>query len=627
MDNQTRHLNVGTELGNGKYKILRFIGAGGFGCTYEAEFTIMHSKVAIKEFFVGSCCNRDEDGKISVGTQSQTRFVDQLMDKFLREARNLFRLSHPNIVHVIDVIQENGTSYYVMDYIEGRSLQDIVSEEGPMSEARALHYINQLMYALEYVHSQKMLHLDIKPDNIMVDKNDNAILIDFGVSKQYDEVDGHNTSTIMGQTPGFAPLEQTTNTVKQFTPATDIYSLGATLYAMLTGETPPPTADLMAGLAYLKPLPQDVKPSTRMAINAMMQPKRDYRPQTIAQVRQMLFGVAPSARQSMPDVNQAPPMPPVPPTSGSSTMPLSASSFQGNNATQYIAPASNAPAQPMQGMMPQKPEKKSKVKPWVWIIIAAAVVTLALIIGLIVFIANRVNDDNDYYDPYADEVEAVEEFAVPADDSYYYDSVVAVEEVVPQTPASSSYSSVPATASAGVSGTENGHEWVDMGTSVYWATTNVGTSYEKGNGSFYSWGETSTKSCYDETTSQTYGKSIGSIAGNARYDCARVNWGGSWRMPTKAECQELINKCTWTWYGTGMKVTASNGNVIYLPAAGFAGTTGEALDYQKLGYYWSASPYDNESSWSLTFDSNGARVSSSDDARYWGMSIRPVLDK
>lgn len=605
MDNQqTRHLSEGTELGNGKYRILRFIGAGGFGCTYEAEFAIMHSKVAIKEFFVGSCCNRSLDGTISVGTQSQTRFVAQLEDKFLREARSLFRLSHPNIVHVSDVLQENGTSYYVMDYIDGRSLQEIVETEGPMPESRALHYIGQLMDALEYVHSQKMLHLDIKPDNIMVDKNDNAILIDFGVSKQYDEVDGHNTSTIMGQTPGFAPLEQTTNTVKQFTPATDIYALGATLYAILTGETPPPTADLLAGLAHLKPLPQGVRQSTRMAIGAMMQPKRDLRPQNIGQVRQLLFGVsAPRVSQGGPAVPPVPPGPPVTPVNSgtsSSTVMLTGG---------------------------ETPKKKSSLKMWIWIGVAVAVATFCLVGGIMIYMgrisAHHDYDDN-YYDDYeyaeaveVDSVEAVEEYVVaPAD--------VAEEEVVVEEVA---VPVAPVAPAAPVTGTANGHTWVDMGTSVYWASTNIGSSSPKGDGGFYAWAESNTKGCYDETTSRYYGNSMTSIAGNSRYDCATINWGGKWRMPTKAECQELINKCTWTWYGTGMKVTASNGSVIFLPAAGFAGTTGDALDYQKIGYYWSATPYDNESAWSLTFDSNGARVSSSDDARYWGMTIRPVMDK
>ena len=286
MDNL--HLPEGKTLGNGKYRIIRFIGAGGFGCTYEAEFVEMKTHVAIKEFFVGSCCNRDASGIVYIGTQSQRGLVTKLEEKFQREACNIFKLQHPNIVRVSDIFRDNGTSYYVMEYISGSSLQTIIDLEGPLSEPRAQKYIGQVMDALEYVHSKTMLHLDIKPDNIMIDReSDRAILIDFGVSKQYDEIDGHNTSTIMGQTPGFAPPEQIGNNVKFFTPATDIYSLGATLYCALSGEAPPPCSDIMSGIAQLSPLPTIISPSIHQAINMMMQPNLNFRPQSITAVRRL----------------------------------------------------------------------------------------------------------------------------------------------------------------------------------------------------------------------------------------------------------------------------------------------------------------------------------------------------
>ena len=283
------HLPIGAILGNGKYRIVRFIGAGGFGCTYEAEFIEMHTKVAIKEFFVGSCCNRDATGLVSVGIDSQSLLVNKLESKFQLEARNLFRLSHPNIVRVSDIFRENGTSYYVMEFISGRSLQSIIDHEGPISEARVIKYISQVMDALDYVHSRNILHLDIKPDNIMIDDDTNkAVLIDFGVSKQYDEIDGHNTSTIIGQTPGYAPLEQIGNNIKQFTPATDIYSLGATMYAALTGQNPPASSDIASSVAKLSPLPSTIRSSIRYAIGQMMQPNVNVRPQTISEVRKIL---------------------------------------------------------------------------------------------------------------------------------------------------------------------------------------------------------------------------------------------------------------------------------------------------------------------------------------------------
>ncbi|MCD8303544.1 MAG: hypothetical protein LUC86_01770, partial [Prevotellaceae bacterium] len=123
------------------------------------------------------------------------------------------------------------------------------------------------------------------------------------------------------------------------------------------------------------------------------------------------------------------------------------------------------------------------------------------------------------------------------------------------------------------SGYINGHEYVDLGLSVKWATCNVGGSYPSVYGDYYAWGETSTKSSYDEDNCKTYNVSMGSIAGNSSYDAARANWGGTWRLPTADEIDELIDKCDWEWTTrgghAGYKVTGPNGNSIFLPAAGW----------------------------------------------------------
>lgn len=270
-----------TLLQGGKYKIVRFISAGGFGCTYEAEHILLKKKVAIKEFFVKDFCNRDETtSQISVGITSKTALVSKLKSKFIAEAQSLCSLEHPNIVHVFDVFEENGTAYYVMDYIDGPSLNDMVKKNGPMSEQKAVGYILQVADALKYVHSQNRLHLDIKPGNIMVDKKDNAILIDFGASKQYDEEGGENTSTLLGKTPGYAPLEQMGNDVVKFLPSTDIYALGATLYKLLTGNTPP-SASLLASGEKLNSLPPFISANVCNVVNKSMQTNKSERPQNI----------------------------------------------------------------------------------------------------------------------------------------------------------------------------------------------------------------------------------------------------------------------------------------------------------------------------------------------------------
>ena len=275
------HLQNGTFLQGGKYRIVRYISSGGFGCTYEAEHVMLGEHVAIKEFFVKDFCNRDEaTSHVTVGTKNKQGLVDKLKRKFIEEAKMLYRMSHPGIVHVSDIFEENSTAYYVMNYINGSSLSEIVATEGRLTESRALKYIRQVAEALKYVHEHARLHLDIKPGNIIVNDEDNAILIDFGASKQYDEVDGENTSTLLGMTPGYAPLEQIGNNIVKFSPATDIYALGATLYKLLTGITPP-GANLLASGEELGAFPEEISRAVRETVIKSMEINKNKRPQNI----------------------------------------------------------------------------------------------------------------------------------------------------------------------------------------------------------------------------------------------------------------------------------------------------------------------------------------------------------
>ncbi len=270
------HLAEGTVLQSGRYRITRFIDSGGFGCTYEAEHPQL-GRVAIKEFFPKTFCNREASGHVTVGTHNNRELVAKLKSKFIREAKTIYALHHPNIVHVSDVFEENDTAYYVMDYIDGRSLGKV----DKLPEAKALEYILQVCDALKYLHSQSILHLDLKPANIMIDSNDTAILIDFGVSKQYDEVAGENTSTLLGYTEGYAPLEQVNRSVREFFPSTDIYALGATLYKLLSGVTPASATCRASGEGELQPLPSGVSAKTRKAIDNAMILNKNQRTQSV----------------------------------------------------------------------------------------------------------------------------------------------------------------------------------------------------------------------------------------------------------------------------------------------------------------------------------------------------------
>ena len=173
-----------------------------------------------------------------------------------------------------------------------------------------------------------------------------------------------------------------------------------------------------------------------------------------------------------------------------------------------------------------------------------------------------------------------------------------------------------------------GHEYVDLGLSVKWATCNVGANKPEDCGNYYAWGEISTKSTYTESNSKTYGKTMSDISGNVQYDAARANWGGNWRMPTKLEMQELIDNCTWIWTTqngvNGYKVTSKiNGSSIFLPAAGYRlGATLKAAG--NYGYYWSSTPFSNNYTNYLYFISTYHSVSN--DNRSYGRPLRPVIE-
>ena len=181
-------LNINVTLQSGKYEIIKVLGQGGFGITYLVRHTLLNKTYALKEFFPKDYCNRDSDtSQLTVATTSNIDLVDRLRGRFITEARNITKLKHPGIIQIHDVFEENGTAYYVMDFIEGESLEDIVKRYGALNEQTAVSYITAIADALEYIHRNRMSHYDVKPANIMVSKHDGQpVLIDFGLSKQFD---------------------------------------------------------------------------------------------------------------------------------------------------------------------------------------------------------------------------------------------------------------------------------------------------------------------------------------------------------------------------------------------------------------------------------------------------------
>ena len=245
-----KQLHNNAILFNGKYSLEKILGQGGFGITYKAimKETVSGSlgnmevdvPVAIKEFFMKDTCEREEGtGKITVPSQGSRAVVELYRKKFVKEAKNLAQMNHPHIVKVVDVFEEYDTVYYVMQYLSGGSLSDYVKQHGALDEAIVIKYIQQIGSALEYMHQKHICHYDVKPSNILLDDKGGAMLIDFGISKGYTE-EGHQTSsTPVGISAGYAPLEQYQQSLQDFSPATDVYGLAATLSYLLTGKNPP----------------------------------------------------------------------------------------------------------------------------------------------------------------------------------------------------------------------------------------------------------------------------------------------------------------------------------------------------------------------------------------------------
>ena len=296
MENYALPINTVLKGASYNYRIQKVLGQGTFGITYLASIEIKGSLgsinsnavVAIKEFFMKDINDR-EDTAVSCG--SKGGLYEEYKKKFAREAKNLSKLDHPNIIKVLEAFEENNTVYYVMEYIDGGSLNEYIEQHHGLSESESIKYFLQIASALSYMHANKMLHLDMKPANVMRRKNGDIILIDFGLSKQYDE-NGipESSTTVGGGTPGYAPIEQAHyHEGKDFPITMDIYALGATLFKMLTGIRPPEASVILNdGFPSNELVRKQVSQNTIDAIEKAMAPTKKNRHQSVDAFKQML---------------------------------------------------------------------------------------------------------------------------------------------------------------------------------------------------------------------------------------------------------------------------------------------------------------------------------------------------
>lgn len=334
------------------YTILKVLGQGGFGITYLVEGTVKvgnidaRVKFAVKEYFLSNLCGRQSDSHEITYMPTAADEVSRSLNNFIKEGRRLQELgiAHPNIVKINEVFEANNTAYYVMEYLEGETLYDMVQRVGKLDEAATERYLRPIAEAVSMLHGKKLAHYDIKPLNIIInrtDKGERPVLIDFGLAKHYDH-EGNATSTNSGgaYSPGYAPAEQYAG-LKSFTPEADVYALAATALYCLTGKTPADAFKFKT--SNLPALLPDASDKTRAAIAHAMQLRGEDRPNNARRFVDEMWGNAtPAAATPATKVDVDP------------------------NATQRI----NKQADPgIRAPKPPKPPTTSN-NTWIWVVVA-----------------------------------------------------------------------------------------------------------------------------------------------------------------------------------------------------------------------------------------------------------------
>ncbi len=311
-------LPQGTLLQNGKYEILKTLGQGGFGITYLTKHQLL-GEVVVKELFLYNACFRKE-GEKSVETVVEKTQFETFKSKFLEEARLLVKFKEvKGIATVLDFFEENNTVYFAMEYIQAVSLADYVHKNGKLSEKEAIHYILQVSKDLQVVHHQGVLHRDIKPHNILLTPEGKTVLIDFGIAREFEEGNTAHHTTFF--TPGYAAPEQMTESDKRGA-YTDIYSLGATMYFLLTGEHPQTLGQIsINGYIPVKNLNPLITDGLNRIIAKSMELRRENRYQNLSEWMTAIEELEKAgfhrkddfslgAKKVVPEVKQTPPPPP-----------------------------------------------------------------------------------------------------------------------------------------------------------------------------------------------------------------------------------------------------------------------------------------------------------------------------
>ena len=566
-----------------RYRLLRKLGRGSFGEVWAAH---------------------DEVADVDVAVKIYVALDDRGIEEFREEFRNVSTLIHTNILRPEHYDVYGSRPFLVMPLCRG----SVEGQAGGMSEPELWHFIRDVSSGLAYLHGHEILHRDIKPDNILVNADGDYVISDFGISTRMrstmrrSSMRQNKDADISGTIAYMAPemFTRSPSAVK----ATDIWALGATLYELMTGEL---LFFGQGGVVQLK--------------GAELPELPDGYSQDLRDTVMSCLNLDTWSRPTASELSE-----------------YAASKLKGENPPQPWKDRLHHPSDPS-----PVPNKKR------WINTVFFVLFIPILSGIISIVQNERNErklteEERIEIARQDSLRRAEAYLDSLREVRVQDSLEAVREEqakVAEIEAAERKRAEELTrkekqaeekarreAARATTGVHNGHEWVDLGLSVKWATCNVGASSPSDYGNYYAWGETTTKSSYTFNNSRTYNRSVGDISGNPQYDAATANWGKGWRMPTKAEFEELVDKCDWQQGGHGgYKVTGPNGNSIFLPAAGWR--TGSSLfDAGVDGSYWSSTPNGSNtlSAYSLYFYS-GYHYEYWLYRRFDGRSVRPVSDR
>ena len=304
------------------FHIEAVLGAGGFGITYkaraigEARAVGGHERVAIKEYLPSGIATREPDGfSVQPVSTDDTEDYGFGLDRFRAEAAVLGRFAHPNLVRTRAFFEANGTAYLIMNFVDGESLYDLLKPDKTLSGDELGEMIGPLLDGLAAVHAGRFLHRDIKPGNIVIQRDGAPVLIDFGAAREALGEKSQSLTSIF--TPGYAPPEQYHRRGNQG-PWTDIYALGATFYRCVTSERPPPAVERVMKDDYVSVgarAKAEHAPALLRAVDAALRVDEADRPQDVADWRRMIAGEIEEVSQlTRPMVGPQPPkLPPARP--------------------------------------------------------------------------------------------------------------------------------------------------------------------------------------------------------------------------------------------------------------------------------------------------------------------------